>query len=625
MPLDPGHSWGSRRLSLNQSPFLKYADGINVRYFLACILMLIGFVVPAWADQADLLSADEAFQLTVTRAGSGSLQLHWEIADGYYLYREHMLATDADTKAAIDLALPDGVRKDDPNFGATEVYHGRVLATMSTSKDRVVVGYQGCKENSICYPPISKILDTRTLSIASQSIGFSPSKFPSPEVTETGDFALAADTESGLVTSLLASGGPFWVVASFLVFGLLLAFTPCVLPMYPILAATLGRSGEKLSVKRGFILSATYVIAMALAFGFLGIAAALSGQNLQIVLQSPYAIGSVALIFVILAASMFGAFELQLPSSWVNRISGTQVGDRGSVGSAAFMGFTSALIVGPCVTAPLAAALLYIAQTGDARLGAAALFALGLGQGLPLVVFGTIGSKALPRRGEWMVYFKYLFGFIFLGVATWMIGRILPGNITLALWAVICIASGVFLGGFDALAPDSNRRRRLGKAGGLALSIYGAILAVGAAAGASDPLRPLEHMVGAGATASSEEISFNTASSSADLHNQLQKASADHKPSLVYFTADWCVSCTIIDREVLTASDVRQGLRDVERIKIDLTSLDDANQALMKDLAVIGPPTMIFFDPSGKEAKGSRLVGEISASALLTSAKSGER
>ena len=595
-----------------------------MRYVLSCIIILFGSVLSVFADQPDLLSADQAFQLTVTRGGSGTLQLRWEIADGYYLYREHMSATNAETKASISLTLPSGTPKDDPNFGTTEVYHDRVLAELPGTDDHVILGYQGCKENSICYPPISKLVDRKTLSIVSQSIGFAPSKFSPPPVS-SDEFVLATDTESGLVSSLLASGGPIWVVASFLAFGMLLAFTPCVLPMYPILAATLGRSGEKLSAWKGFTLSVTYVVAMALAFGFLGVAAALSGQNLQLVLQSPYAIVTVAIIFLMLALSMFGAFELQLPSGWVNRIAGTRIGDRGSMGSAAFMGFTSALIVGPCVTAPLAAALLYIAQTGDARIGAAALFALGLGQGLPLIVFGTVGSKALPRGGEWMVFFKYIFGFIFLIVAAWMIGRILPGNLTLALWAVICIVSSVFLGGFDSLSPDSDRRRRLGKATGLALTVYGTILAVGAAAGASDPLRPLEHVLSAGAAVSGEEIGFDTVSSSADLRGKIQKATADQKTLLVYFTADWCVSCKIIDRDVLSSPDIHQGLRDVERIKVDLTSLNSDNQELMKNLAVVGPPTMIFFDRSGKEVAGSRLVGEITSSAVLTSVDSGKR
>src|SRR5690606_21551699 len=271
---------------------------------------------------------------------------------------------------------PGEVEEADANFGPSEVYYGEAVARLDPDAPAdVAVTYQGCKKDSICYPPLTLTLDTLSLQTSEPAIGFGVAAPPAASAgnTDSGSFTLAEETQGGgMVGSLLESGGALWVIASFLAFGLLLAFTPCVLPMYPILSATLARQGEALTARRGFALSSAYVLAMAAAFGLLGIVAAWSGQNLQMVLQSPYAVGAVAVLFVVLASSMFGLFELQLPSAWVSRMAGVKAGSRGSVGGAAGMGFLSALIVGPCVTAPLAAALLYIAQTGDAWLGAAA-------------------------------------------------------------------------------------------------------------------------------------------------------------------------------------------------------------------------------------------------------------
>jgi thiol:disulfide interchange protein DsbD len=424
----------------------------------------------------------------------------------------------------------------------------------------------------------------------------------------------------GMVASLLADGGALWVVGSFLVFGLLLAFTPCVLPMYPILSATLARSGETLTPRRGFALSLAYVLAMAAAFGLLGIAAAWSGQNLQIVLQSPYAVATVAAIFTVLALSMFGLFEIQLPSAWVSRVAGAGSSRRGSLGGAAAIGFTSALIVGPCVTAPLAAALLYIAQTGDAVLGASALFALGLGQGLPLIAFGTFGSRALPKTGGWMEYVKYVFGFVLLGMAVWMASRLLPAPLTLALWAALAMTAAVFIGAFDALGNEANAGRRLRKGAGMAVALYALILGLGAASGGGDPARPLAHFGIAQQTAATTAPDFANISSAPELQSVLATAASEKRPTLVYFTADWCVTCTGIERDVLPARQVGESLSGFRRIKVDLSRLDDTNRSLMRDLAVIGPPTMIFFGPDKAEIDGTRLVGEIGVDALVASA-----
>lgn len=598
--------------------------------FLAAFLILLGGIVSTAAQQPSLLQADEAFGLTATHAPDGGVTFEWAIADGYYLYRDHIAAKNAAGGAALKLETSEGTKEDDPNFGVSEVYYGSASAHLpKEAASEILLTYQGCKKDSICYPPETRSVNVATLEIKPVAPGFGAIGPATPvgEDLGTSDFRLSQDAASGgMVTSLLADGGSLWVVASFLVFGLLLAFTPCVLPMFPILGATLARSGETLTPRRGFVLSLAYVLAMATAFGLLGIAAAWSGQNLQIVLQSPSAVGMVAVTFFILALSMFGLFEIQLPPAWVNRIAGGQGGRRGSVAGAAAIGFTSALIVGPCVTAPLAAALLYIAQSGDALLGAAALFSLGFGQGIPLIIFGTLGSRALPKTGGWMEHVKYVFGFVLLGMAVWMAARLLPPPATLALWAALAMTASVFGGAFDALDSDTTAGRRLRKGAGMALALYALILGLGAASGGDDPLRPLAHLtLSRVPAASSPKLDFSSISSSDDLHGAIAAASADGKPTLVYFTADWCVTCAAIDRDVLPAPQVTDSLAGFRRIKVDLSRLDDANRSLMQELAVVGPPTMIFFAPDAAEADGTRLVGEVSIDSIVASAAQSHR
>lgn len=595
------------------------------RFLLTILLSIIGLAGAA-AQQSTLLQADEAFRLSVTRASDGGTAFRWEIADGYYLYRQHMQARDAQSGQTVPLQTSEGVKEDDPNFGTSEVYYRSATAELpARNTGSITLIYQGCKKDSICYPPLTQSIDLQTLKIGAADVGFTTPATPSgeaePQPVATG-FQLADDvTAGGMIQSLQAKGGVLWVLAGFLAFGVFLAFTPCVLPMYPILSATLAREGEALTPRRGFILSLTYALAMAVAFGVLGFAAAWSGQNLQVVLQSPIAVATVAIIFAVLATSMFGLFELQLPAAWINRIAPIQGGRRGSIGGAAAIGFTSALIVGPCVTAPLAAALLYIAQTGNVWLGAAALFALGFGQGIPLIALGTLGGRALPRVGVWMVQIKYVFGFIFLGAAVWMADRILPAPVTLALWAALLMAVAVFVGAFDTMTRDTGARHRFRKAAGLTMSLGAVILGIGAASGGTDPLRPLAHMLsGPRAAATAQELTFARASSPDELQQILRTSVDADKPTLVYFTADWCVTCRDIERSVLPAQEVMASLQDLRRVKVDLSSLDATNQRLMKDLAVVGPPTMIFFNARGTEAERSRLVGEVSPGALVSSA-----
>lgn len=600
-----------------------------MKRFILSLIILLFSIFPASASN-DLLPAEQAFQLSVDRKEDGQIALNWTIADDYYLYREQFSANDPLSGASIKLDIPKGIEVDDENFGLSHVFYNSVQALIiPENATSVSVSYQGCKENSICYPPVRQTVDLLTLKVSEPAIGFGLPSVAEPQeniaVQPQADdqtFQITAEAASGgMIQSLLTNGGTYWVIASFLMFGLLLAFTPCVLPMYPILSATLAREGEKLTAGRGFFLSLTYVLSMAVAFGFLGIAAAFSGQNLQLVLQSPYAVGSVAVIFLILAASMFGLFSLQLPSFWVNRISSAKGGKRGSFGGAAIIGFTSALIVGPCVTAPLAAALLYIAQTGDAWLGASALFALGLGQGLPLIVFGSLGGKALPRSGAWMTHVNHVFGFVFLGAAIWMAERILPAQVTMILWTGLLLMAAVFVGAFNSLTDTATTGQKTRKALGLTMALYAIILAVGTASGGNDPLKPLGHWFnGQNYSSSTASLAFTNVGSSSALKSQLALSGEANVPTLVYFTADWCVTCKSIERNVLPSQEIVAGLQDFRALKVDLSELNDDNRKLMQDLAVIGPPTMIFFAAGGKESEETRLIGEIDVDAMLASA-----
>lgn len=593
---------------------------------IAACLAVISMFLSGTPAQAQLLLAEraapmkiaDAFKLEVRDRDDGTRELTWEIAKGYYLYRDYLAA---ETEAGTDVPLvsPSGVPKDDPTFGSVEVYYDLVQVDMAAAEGPVTVTYQGCQEDGICYPPVTRTLPA--LAATPQALASLPADEGSivtePARDQGSGFVLAKD--SGLIEGLRDRGGVLFVLAGFFAFGLLLAFTPCMFPMYPILAGLLSGQGQKLTARRGVTLSGVYVLAMASAFGLLGVAAAWSGQNLQIVLQSPAAIYLAAAVFVILALSMFGLFELQLPAAWTKRISSVGTSSGGTLGGAATLGFSSALIMGPCVTAPLAGALLYIAGTGDVALGAAALFALGLGQGVPLLVIGALGARALPRAGGWMQGFKLAFGFIFLGMSIWLIGRVSAGPEILVLWSLLLIGGGIFAGAMDLLPVDAGSGRRLLKTAGVFSLLAGAIMMFGAALGGHDPLRPLDRLQASAGTGKDSEkpVNFVTVVSRASLEAALSNGLA--KPSLIYVTADWCVTCRVIEREVWADVSVQNALSQMTVIAADVSDFGPEGQAMLDQLGAVGPPTMIFLDSQGREAPNTRIVGDTTVKAVLSS------
>ncbi|WP_054311721.1 protein-disulfide reductase DsbD, partial [Mesorhizobium sp. 1M-11] len=398
--------------------------------------------------------ADEVFSLAASRGGDGAMTLRWTVAPGNYLYRDSLEAK-LDGRD-LDIVLPAGEEKDDPNFGLVRIFHGGVDGQISglPATGELQVRYQGCAEQGICYPGIVKKVDLATLAISSTRLGLGGEAVVDAPPPGAAPVAADADPAAGYL-----AGSPLLMAAGFLGFGLLLAFTPCVFPMIPILSAMMAGAGERLSMGRGFVLSSAYVLAMAAAYGIVGLVAGWSGANLQTALQTPMALSLAAAVFVGLALSMFGFYEIALPAGLAARLSGGRGG--GSVLGAAVLGLGSALIVGPCVTPPLAAAMLFAVQSGEAVKGGTALFFLGLGMGLPLIAFGTFGAHILPRSGSWMVRARQGFGVVFLGVAVLLVSRLLPPPAALALWGALAIGAGVFLGGFDPVRAGTGWPPRL--------------------------------------------------------------------------------------------------------------------------------------------------------------------
>lgn len=553
-----------------------------------------------WLTQegAAPLSPDAAFVPHHKVLANGALRLGWSVAPGYYIYQESVKVTNTDGPIALE--LPDAALTEDVTFGQTWVYDHDFDLMLPPQSGMLTLEWQGCKENGICYPP-------QTTQI---SLGGGADAAPADALAQS---TMTLSDEPGLMQRLGARGLPI-VLLAFFGFGLALSFTPCVLPMFPILGGLLARDGAGLTRMRGFTLSSAYVFAMAAAFGVLGLAAAATGQNLQIALQSPLVLALIVAVFAILSLSMFGLFELRLPEAWLARLQTAGGAKRGTVGGALGLGFTSALVVGPCVTAPLAAALIYIAQTGDMALGSAALFMLGLGKGAPLIVFGTLGGSYLPRSGPWMVRVKQGFGFVFLGLAIWLAGRMVPGPLIVGLWALWLAAIGVFL--LRAVVPDTRTRpaRAMVRLAGVAVLVPAVVLALTASRGAHDPLRPFDfagpNMV--------EPLPWQSASGRAGLSVALEQAQG---PAIIYLTADWCLSCRTIERRVLPDIAVVSALAPLTRIKLDLTDFDTEDQALLAVLGAAGPPTMIFLDADLTELRGTRLVGETRKGPILSSVR----
>jgi thiol:disulfide interchange protein DsbD len=560
------------------------------------------------AGARDFLPPDEAFAMREVTAADGALVIEWDIAPGYYLYRDKTRITALTPGASLAAPeLPTGEMKDDPEFGKVAIWreHARVRSAVVERPTggglfEAEVRYQGCAEDGICYPPIRKPVAFGVVAAAS---GFA--------AATAGDLAPSERIARDFDQRSLAA-----TLVVFLGLGLLLSFTPCVLPMVPILSGIIvGQAGG--GARRGFVLSVVYVVAMAASYALAGVIAGLLGHNLQVLFQHPIAVGSFSILFVLLALAMFDVFNLALPARWqqgLERLSRTQRG--GSYIGVAVMGVLSALIVGPCVAPPLAGALAYISQSGSGLVGGSALFALGLGMGLPLIALGATTGHLLPRVGAWMVGVKQVFGVIFLAVAIYFLSRIVSGPVVLALWAALAFGVGVSLGAFDRPVVALTGARRLRQAAGLLALVYGVVLLVGAAAGADNPWRPLLPFAQSSTGAPGAMTRFIPVRTIADVERAVTAAQADGQQAMLDVYADWCVECKHLERKTFTDPAVVTRLSKLSLLRVDVTADDQADRALLAHFDLYGPPALLFF-ADGQELRSARINGFVDAADLL--------
>lgn len=593
----------------------------SLRAALAALVLLWGVVWPAHAAE-EFLQPEQAFRLQVTKSSADQLHLNWTIAPGYYLYRDRMAVTASSSGTRVQTELPPGIRKDDPNFGVMEVYHDAVTMKVSPAGANAIdVTWQGCADAGLCYPPQTQTI--QVAGVSSDTATTAPAD-PSARAQEPGAPGLwnsvsGSDTQ---ITQWLGERSLGWTLPLFFLLGIALAFTPCVLPMLPIVSGIV--VGSRATPRRAFALSMAFVLPMALTYSALGVAAALAGANLQAMLQNRWTMLALGGIYVVLALGMFGVFTLELPARLRDKLDGASRGLRGgSLPGAAAMGVLSALLVGPCMTAPLAGALLYIAQSGNVVQGALLLAALGLGMGTPLVIVGTLGSRFLPKPGPWMDRVKGALGFALLGTAIWMLERVVPEPAALLMWGALLLAVAVTLvhtsSRSDAAVASSGSPNLLAiRTLAVLAGLWGSAMVLGAAGGAVDPLRPLT-FAAASATglAQTTNLKFEPIASEAELQARLAAARAAGQPTLVDFYADWCISCKAIEKEVFGDPRVQRSLAGVLLLRADVTANDARHRELMLAHQVIGPPTVMMFDAAGRERRDARLVGEFTVEQFL--------
>jgi thiol:disulfide interchange protein DsbD len=585
----------------------------------------------------DFLPPEQAFIFSASADGPQHVRLDWLIAPGYYLYRDRIkVAGGTGTEIIGAPVFPEGQTKSDEYFGKQVVYHNELLValpvTHAAGDDRnlpLTVTYQGCAEAGLCYPPVTRSVSVLMPSPSgggnSGSGGSASGVAPAgaaPSGTAHGSYV----SEQDRLAALLRSGSLAAVLLQFFIGGLLLAFTPCVLPMVPILSGLIVGGGRSVTTARAFLLSLTYVLGMAVTYTITGALFAAAGKQVQAVFQQPWIIMLFAALFIAMALSMFGVFTLQMPGFIQTRVA--QISNRqrgGSFGGVAVMGMLSALIVTTCVGPVLVAALIVIGQTGDVVRGAAALFAMSLGMGVPLLIVGSSAGRWMPRAGAWMDSVKRLFGALMLALAAWMLARIVPERWTLLLFAAPAIAAAIVLWSFvpagharrairDAAAGAHPHRPGgstpalwLARGAALLAALYAVALLVGAGRGAEDPLQPLARR------AATDDPAFTSISSVADLTREVQSAAAAHQAVMLDFYADWCTSCKEMQRYTFNDPGVRAALKSVRLLRADVTANSVDDQALLHQFQIYGPPTIAIYDAQGHEHQEYRVVGYMKA------------
>jgi thiol:disulfide interchange protein DsbD len=582
------------------------------------LLLVASICFSSLSFAGDFLPPDQAFQYQATQEAN-HIQVHWKIEHGYYLYEQRIYAYVESDDENIDLPIQFASKSElklDKNFGEVAVFFDTADASVDISgldsgKQTVSIEYQGCAKDGLCYQPQIKTIDiNQAASPTNKTTSVKAVKATAEEpVDSTNNMSSTADISRFLEHASLLS-----TVGIFLLLGIGLSLTPCILPMIPILSGIIVGHGDKLTTRHGILLSSAYVLGMAVSYALAGVIAATFGAqgNIQTYMQNPWVISVFALVFVVLSLSMFGLYNLALPTRLQNALYNLSNKQKGGHLMGVFvMGALSALVVSPCVSAPLAGALVFISSTGDKLVGGLALFALGIGMGFPLIAIGAGGGKLVPKAGMWMNHVKHFFGVILLAVAIWLLSRIIPNAASMMLWALLLIIYGIHSG---ALEPATSSGSRLGKAASFLLVFYGCLLFIGSVSGSTDPLKPMQFMQTSNNVIQENKQPelFTRIQNNEDLTKAIKAAADQHKPVMLDFYADWCTACIDMENNVFNKDHVHAALNDFVVLQIDVTANTAEDQAVLNRFHLFGPPSMLFFK-DGKQLEEQTLQGELPA------------
>lgn len=585
-----------------------------------CALFLL--FIPLLSVANPPLPAEKAFNLQVATIDPNTIKVSWQIAPKYFLYKNCLQIINKDKEVLqigqINYPLPQN--KTNRQGQTFPIYHNKLslnipILSENPGESLIELRYQGCSNEGFCYPPERKLIKISfrpDLSISAVNIEAIQLSKPLKPVKRSEPVENIQEELTTDFAELFSNNNWVIIILSFLGFGVLLSFTPCILPMVPVLSGIIVGHGEKISTRKAFLLSLSYVLSMSITYGIIGAVIALLGNNLQVAMQAPIVIAIFSVIFILLALSMFDLYEIKLPLSIQNKLANvTRSQSGGHYLNAIILGSMSILVLSPCVSAPLIGALSYIAQTGDVAIGITSLFFLSFGMGIPLLLIGTSAGKLLPKAGTWMNTVKALFGVILLGVAIYLLSRIVPSLVSMLMWSSLCIFSGVYLRPFNKLQTNQDKFKQ---SLAIILIIYGVFILFGASSGNSNPLLPLK-----GKYVKQSQFKTKTiiVKSLTEMQDALKNAAAESTPVVLYFYADWCASCHIISSTILQDESVLRQLQHVLLIKVDITKNNTDSKELLNYYHVIAPPTFIFLDKTGKPLPEPQLVGEISKKELL--------